>query len=520
MFQFFGHNSHLTENNKEYTEYLCSPAHCRGESETGIMHKSKLIKLLKTLNKDEFRHLGKFLKSPYFNTNEDVIRLYEYLRDNNHYPRFDSTVLNKEYVDKKLFRKDKENYTYIAKRIRDCMAALSILVQEFMLVEEARNEVDLSKDLLLLKSLSRRNIHAIFEAKTHETIGKLANTNFRDIHYFQTMFELRNNYFFHPDTEKLKRSSEQINEVMENLDAFYILTKLKLSCEIRSRQNIVAELYEIDLLKEVIEIARHNYQEESKLFPIYSALLELFTNGYNELIYNNVKAFYFDALIDLPKEEQKIILQYLINITYNTTDIQKNNKLLQLYKEGIKNRILILNERITPESYSNIVILGSKLGEFDWTYQFMADYEKYLDESIRHDTKLLSMAYWYFNQSEYDKTLSLVEEQEVPGKLFLLRTRALVLRAYFEKFLQDESFYGLLLSNAESFRKQLDRDNLISDQKRMAYKNFIKYTSSLAKLIWSKKATFDKRLEKLKSALEQEASLNARAWLLEKTENL
>lgn len=482
------------------------------------MHKSKLIKLLKTLTRDEFRHLGKFIKSPFFNTNEDIIKLYDYLRDNNHYPNFDASVLNKEYVDKKLFSPNSANYTFVARRIRDCMSAFSLLVQEFMISIEARRERELNKDLLLLSAFSKRNLHNLFEAKTQEATDKLENLDARGIQYYQTLFELQNNYFFHPDTSKLQRSSTYINGLMENLDAFYILTKLKLSCEIRSREHILSEHYQIDLLQEVTELAKQQHKPNNVLFPIYSDLLYLFSNGFEEIVYNKLKKHYFDNLKSIPFDEQKIILQYLINILYRAVGkkTQEASELLLLYKAGLKNKILFLNDRITPESYSNIAIIGSKIGKFEWTYQFIMDYEQFLDEGIRKDTKQLSLAYWHFNQAEYDKTLQLIDEQEIPGKLFHLRTRALMLRAYFEKFLQDNSFYNLLLSNADSFRKQLDRDNLISEQKRLEYKNFVKYTSLLAKLIWNKKATFKKRLEKLRVDLKEQPKINARIWLLEK----
>ena len=65
------------------------------------MQKTKLLELLQALDKDEFRRLYKFVKSPWFNSNKGVVQLYEYLRP--HYPNFDSPKLDKKQIFKKLF---------------------------------------------------------------------------------------------------------------------------------------------------------------------------------------------------------------------------------------------------------------------------------------------------------------------------------------------------------------------------------------------------------------------------------
>ena len=57
---------------------------------------SKLVTLLKSLNKQEFERLEKYVKSPFFNSSEQLITLFDLLR--NDYPDF--TSISKE----KIFR--------------------------------------------------------------------------------------------------------------------------------------------------------------------------------------------------------------------------------------------------------------------------------------------------------------------------------------------------------------------------------------------------------------------------------
>jgi len=332
------------------------------------------------------------------------------------------------------------------------------------------------------------------------------------------MFELKTAFFFHPDTPKLKQSSNEINAVMENLDRFYALTKLRISCELRSREYILAEQYHIDLIEEIIQISNDKYYGHTCLFQIYTSLISLFSDGYQAAIYQETKNLYFENLAAINKEEQKIILHYLINIVstgvnHGLVNIQD---IFELYKSGLAHGVLILNKRITPESFSNIAVLGSKLGAFEWTQSFISNYEQFLDEDIRQDTKLMSLAYWYFNKREFDQTIELINEHQLPGKIFYIRTRALLIRTYLEKYMQDQSFHQILISNADAFRKQVERNKLISKNKKIAYKNFIKYINKIVNIVQNRPAKLHERLNKLKIELEHTDTLVARAWLIQK----
>jgi len=482
------------------------------------MHDSRLVLLLRSLNKKEFRRLGKFLKSPFFNNNERVVSLYEFLRK--HHPTFDAPSLAKKQVDKKIFQEKDKTYTYQARRIRDCMSNLSLLVIEFIAVLEGQDEVSLTKDQLILKAFSKRNLYKLFEDKTEQVVAKLMANPVIDFHYYKTIFELREGLFFHSDNPKLEHSSDQVNAVMRNLDLFYILTKLRISCELKAREQILAETYNIDLINEVIEMAKEKYSSHSSLFIIYPHLIKLFSEGYNDALYQETKTIYFNQLENIGKSEQKVILHYFINIMSSglSKGMNRMKEVFELYKAGLQHEILILNNRITPESFSNIAVSGSISGAFQWTWDFIINFEKYLDEDIRTDTKLMSLAYWYFNKKQYDETINLINEHQLPSKMFYIRTRALLIRTYLEKLLEDKSFYQVLISNTDAFRKQVDRNTLLSKDKKMSYKNLIKFINKIAALLQTQPPKLQDKLNKLKVDIQTKDTVIARAWLLSKIE--
>ena len=66
------------------------------------MHDSKLIRYLKILDEAELKRLLYFLKSPFYNANPHILKLYMLLRPE--HPGFSSPKLTRERLFKKLFR--------------------------------------------------------------------------------------------------------------------------------------------------------------------------------------------------------------------------------------------------------------------------------------------------------------------------------------------------------------------------------------------------------------------------------
>ena len=65
------------------------------------MINSKIVEIIRTLDSSEFKRLGKFIESPYFNDNRTPIKLYGFI--DKYYPNFDKKNFTKENLYKYLF---------------------------------------------------------------------------------------------------------------------------------------------------------------------------------------------------------------------------------------------------------------------------------------------------------------------------------------------------------------------------------------------------------------------------------
>src|SRR6187399_2721319 len=90
------------------------------------MVESSLILLLKKFDKQQLKDFNNFVKSPFFNTNNALVKLYEYIRKQ--YPDYSPEKLEKEKVYRKLFGKTEYNDGFI----RVLMSNLQNLAEEYL----------------------------------------------------------------------------------------------------------------------------------------------------------------------------------------------------------------------------------------------------------------------------------------------------------------------------------------------------------------------------------------------------
>ena len=71
------------------------------------MIKSNLVELLRSFSLHEIKEFGEYVHSPFFNKNQSVMKLYDYIRKQ--YPEFRSEKLKKEFVFNALFPRAEYN---------------------------------------------------------------------------------------------------------------------------------------------------------------------------------------------------------------------------------------------------------------------------------------------------------------------------------------------------------------------------------------------------------------------------
>src|SRR5690606_12553717 len=127
-----------------------------------------------------------------------------------------------------------------------------------------------------------------------------------------------------------------------------------------------------------------------------------------------------------------------------------------------------------PSNYKNIVTLGIRLKEFDWTDRFIEKYKETLAPQFRQNAYTYNLASYYVGKKEYKSALKLLQKVEFVDVFYHLDAKAMMLRMYYE--LDDTEALESLM---QTFKAYLNRNKLISNYQNEVYLNLIKYTQKV-----------------------------------------
>src|SRR5688572_19117476 len=111
------------------------------------MLNTTLLNIIGKFTSKEIKEFGEFIISPFFNKNENVIKLYTYIKK--FYPEFNDKKLEKEYVYKKVFSKGEYNDGFM----RTAMYNLGKLAEDFLAYTNF-NKNELNRGINLLEELN------------------------------------------------------------------------------------------------------------------------------------------------------------------------------------------------------------------------------------------------------------------------------------------------------------------------------------------------------------------------------
>ncbi len=122
------------------------------------VNKTRLIQQLKSLTFKENSHLERYLRSPFFNNNQNILNLYEYL--NNFHPEFRDESLTK----KAMFNHAFPGETYEVKKLSTLMWLFCVAIEDFFVALELKKSPD-KRGILLKNSYRRRELQSDYEAE-------------------------------------------------------------------------------------------------------------------------------------------------------------------------------------------------------------------------------------------------------------------------------------------------------------------------------------------------------------------
>jgi hypothetical protein len=475
------------------------------------MTDSKLYSVLTHFDKIEQNRLRKYVRSPYFNVNEGLMSfldiLFAHINANGK-----ADVLSKEYIWVHLYENDPFNDV----RFRKLSSDLLKLIEDF-LAQEKYEKDDLQKASYLLDAVGEGKMAKLHNSAIKSARELLKNQNQKSANFYYYQYLIEKNYYDLSEGELRRSEKSNVEDIINNLDYFYLAEKLRLYNSILSRKSMISHEYHLLFIDEIIEhIEKYQYDNIPPVSIYYLQCLTLMQNKEEkDEHYFKLKKLVLKYWRQFPLLEANDIFGGLLN--YCSRKINQGNQFfvrefLEVYKEILEKNILP-NDELNPWSFKNAVLIALRLGEYDWTENYIKNYSSKLPIEFRDNAISYNLALVYFYKKEYNKVIQQLQSVEYEDIGYNLNAKSVLISVYYDTDSDDA-----LMSLMDSFKTYLYRHKDIADNKKMHYINLMKYVRKLLKLNKGSKT----EIETIKKEMEEDRKIGiaSEKWILEKLAEL
>ena len=471
------------------------------------MKDSKLIKTLIHLDKTERNRFKKFLISPFFNSDENLVSIFDNIEI--HINKNPNELPEKQVLWKKIFR----GIPFDDIRLRKYFSDLFKLLTKFLSFDLYQRD-PLVQNLYLLEVINERKLTNLSKSSVKNARIHLESNELRHSQAYLQRYALERNNYEILNLEGDRNIRSNIEEINESLDIFYLSEKLRLFCNEFELRNLAIHTYKLTYIDEVKNMINSRGYENVPSIMLYSKLLNLYADSDNEDNYFSLRQSVSENNLLFPKKELAEIYSTIIN--YCSIQINKGNskflaQLFDFYKEVVSQDILLEDQSFSPYHFKNIVVIGLRLKEFNWIEAFITDYAPLLPENQRDNSLSFNLAQLYFYQKKYDLVIKTLQSVEYDDYIYNLNSKTMLICTYYDTGETDALFFLL-----DSFRAFLNRNNHIPDNRKELYRNFVSIAKKLAKMT----PKDEKAKQKLTLELEQTKNVASKNWLLEKLAEL
>ena len=437
------------------------------------MQQSKLIQILKTLSKKEFKEFQGYVSSEFFNKNQQLVRLLEHL--SLYQGSFDSPKLDKEAFFKKHYPTEKLE----EQKFRYLQSDLTKLLEDFIAYTQYSKDA-FQRSYFLVEALNQRNQDKYFLQELDEIKEQNDHSPFRDsVYYFNQHKISELSYQF--TSEKRNRSFDSsLQEVIDNLEITYLARGFRYYCEMINRRNILSVEYNLSFFDEMVKYLNNALFDFVPAIRIYRLIHKALTEPDNQENYAELLASLEEHSNLFSKMEQRGM--YVFAQNYCIKRINKGEpdalqQIFELYQSMVDKELIYEGSYVSQPDFKNIVTTGLRLNEVEWVSGFIEEFRGKLNPEFSENAYTYSMAWVHFTRREYDKALRMLLRVEFNDVYYHLDSKSLLMKVYYEM-----NEYDAFFSLVDAFKIYLRRNKFISEFQRETYHNFILLLNKLMKV--------------------------------------
>lgn len=471
------------------------------ESKNDIMQNTLAVALFSALDPKEVLRLGKFLRSPYFNHREDVLKIYRIFvrKSKNEFEGFTPGNLWDEMFPGQAFDRRQLNYTlnFFAERL-----------EQFLACEELQAD-NFQNQYLRCRAFRKRGLLRHFDTNADKLARAHAAAPYRNAGWWLFEYQLQNEIFARQAMQR-RGGGPNFVETTAALANFFLLENMRWSATAHSIASLSRSAPPaVPLSAEAIRLAMQTPEADNPALALVYAGWQALAEPDDVAHFQNLKDLLRRHIGLFPTAEARDLYMAAINFAirrHNRGERAYTREAFDLYREALDRGVLPENGRLPKYTFINILNLAQLLGEHDWSQAFLERGKALLPPAERDNTYRYARAGFHFRRSEYEPVLALLREVEFSDVFIQLDARKMLLRSYFEL-----GEWSALASLLDSFQTYLRRQKALGYH-RESYLNLIKFTQKLIKAIGKRPAA----RKRLAAQIEAAAAVAEREWLLEK----
>lgn len=464
---------------------------------------------------DEQKAFLVFLRSPYFNRQP---RLLELARDV--LQQSPESAPDPEALHASLFGAE----TPLAKQaLYDAFSQLTKLLDRFLALQvfEADRAV---QQRCLLEALARKKEEKAYQRQWDKASSALESHPYRDLTYYERQYELQRHASNFEAALQRRTQDLRLYDTVRYLDQYYWTARLKYSCELLNRSNILNQ----PAPQELIAPLENGL---TTLPAIYLACpaIHAYVLIFRALQAPEMEAHYLTWIAWLETNSHQFspreaadMYNYAQNYCVrriNQGDSGYLGRLFHLFDQLLAKDLVLEQGYMDHRKLKNMVTVGIRLRAFEWVDTFLHNYREKLLPAYRQDAYLFNLASLRFAQAEHSDSLALLQQIEFSDVFYDLSARSLMIKIYYET--DEDAALEFLL---DTFRMYLQRNRSISGLQRRVHLNLLRFTRKLHRLRMRKGTlappVFQERLTRLAADIRAADEVANSSWLLEQVATL
>ncbi|MBK9333246.1 MAG: hypothetical protein IPM96_12775 [Ignavibacteria bacterium] len=478
------------------------------------MKNSKLLNLLRSLTKTEFREFGLFVNSPYHNKETVLIIFYDILKKL--YPDFNDRDVDRKIIYTPLFPGKKYNDGLFRNTVSDLLK----LAEKFLTVKHLEKE-SFYGQYWLLKELTNRKQNSLFKTNFKKADKLLDSDTARDEIYYQNKFlledEWRRNHV--ATSSRMLFEEDNLKKQSESLHVYYITEFTKLYAILLNQSKYTYDYkFNFELFEAVTDYLRNNFSSYSDI-----PYINIFYNCV--MLYKTEEAKYFTELKKLLLKHYKLLTLtdrkniFIVLINYCNDRISKGDNIFIQEKFTVNEHLLKSkayfegNDFMPHYIYESIASTATELGKTGWAEKFLKNYKSIVHSDFKENSFNYCMAEIMFNKNEYDKALeylSAVKPEDVKARM---KINILLMKIYYSG--NDTVQFNSL---TDSLKKYINRNRTVQEINRKKLSNFLIYICKLYRIKNDGSLLYD--IGSLKEKITACFELFEKKWLKEQADLL